>query len=133
MRLTKKSGYGLIALLELAKIPLLTPLSAGAIAEKYALPSPFLEKILHQLKEAGLVTTQKGRCGGYTLAVDPETVSIRRVLQALDESLDIVDCLGPAPECQLAEICPVRTALEQLNQRIQALFDSLSLRDLLEG
>jgi len=67
------------------------------------------------------------------LAVDPETVSIRRVLQALDESLDLVDCIGPVSGCQLAEICPVRTALEQLNQGVQALFDSLSLRDLLEG
>jgi len=106
----------LIALLELARIPLSALLSASAIADKYALPSRFLEKILHQLKEAGLVTTRKGRCGGYTLAADLETVSIRRVLHALDESLDLVDCIGPVPDCQLAEICPVRTALEQLNQ-----------------
>ena len=132
MSLTKKSSYGLIAALELATHASETPLSASAIAAKYALPTPFVEKILHQLKLAGLVDARKGRGGGYILTVDPATVSVRHVLEALDEPLDLVGCLGPASDCRLTRICPTKPAWIKLDQRFKALLDSLTLSDLLE-
>lgn len=132
MSLTKKSSYGLIAALELAAQDSETPLSAGAIVAKYALPSAFVGKILHQLKLAGLVEARKGRGGGYTLTVDPATVSVRRVLEALDEPLDLVGCLGPASDCRLTQICPTKSAWVKLDHRFKALLDSLTLSDLLE-
>lgn len=133
MHLTKKASYGLIAILELAgnKGVDAGPLSAGAIAEKYALPAPFVEKIMHQLGRSYLVEARQGRGGGYTLACDPATVSVRRVLEALDESLDLVDCLGSDAACRLAEICPTRPAWRKIDQRFKELLDSLSLSDLL--
>jgi Rrf2 family protein len=93
VHLTKKASYGLIAALELAANTDAGPLSAGTIAEKYALPAPFMEKILHQLRRSGLVAAQQGRGGGYTLIDDPPTVSVRKVLESLDESLDLVGCI----------------------------------------
>lgn len=131
MHLTKKSSYGLIAALELAATAASEPLSAGAIAEKYALPSPFVEKILHQLKTAGLVAAQQGRGGGYYLVVDPASVSVRHVLEALDESLDLVGCLGPDPKCRVTEICPTKSAWKKIDQEFKELLGSLSLGDLL--
>ena len=84
MALTKKSSYGLIAALELAANVSQSPLSARTIAAKYALPVPFVEKILHRLKVAGVVEARKGRGGGYSLAVNPARTSVLRVLEALD-------------------------------------------------
>ncbi len=132
MSFTKKSSYGLIAALELAAGVSESPVSAGRIAAKYSLPAPFVEKILHQLKLAGLVNARKGRGGGYYLTVDPATLSVRRVLEALDESLDLVGCLGPGSDCRLAQICPTKSAWAKIDQRFKALLDSLSLSDLLE-
>lgn len=132
MSLTKKSSYGLIATLELAANASEGPLSAGKIAAKYALPIPFVEKILHQLRTAGVVTARKGRGGGYVLAVDPASISVRRVLEALEESLDLVACLAPDSDCRLSSICPTKSAWVKINQRFKTLLDSLSLGDLLE-
>jgi Rrf2 family protein len=131
VHLTKKASYGLIAALELAGNPAAGPLSAGAIAEKYALPAPFVEKILHQLRRSGLVEARQGRGGGYTLADDPGAVSVRRVLEALDEPLDLVGCITSDSGCHLAEICPTRPAWGRIDKRFKALLESLSLQDLL--
>jgi len=130
--LTKKSSYGLIAALELAANVSGRPVSAGVIASKYSLPAPFVEKILHQLKLADLVKARKGRGGGYYLAVDPASLSVRRVLEALDESLDLVGCLGPNSDCRLTRICPTKSAWAKIDQRFKELLDSLSLSDLLD-
>ena len=132
MSLTKKSSYGLIAALELAADVSKGPVSASVIAAKYSLPAPFVEKILHQLKLAGLVEARKGRAGGYYLTVDPASLSVRRVLEALDESLDLVSCVGPDSDCRLIEICPTKSAWAKIDKRFKALLDSLSLSDLLE-
>jgi len=130
VHLTKKASYGLIATFELARSPDSVPVSAGAIAARYGLPAPFVEKILHRLKQSGLVVSQQGRAGGYALAEDPKRISVRRVLAALDEPLDLVGCLGEEPCCELTEICPTKPAWGMINRRFHALLDSLSLHDL---
>ena len=94
MHLTKKSSYGLVAIFELAETSPEGPVPARVLAGKYNLPYLFVEKILQQLRAAGLVGAQKGRGGGYYLIADPATISMRRVLEALGESLDLLDCLG---------------------------------------
>jgi len=133
VQLTKKSSYGLIAALELAAETAEGPLSASSIADRYSLPRSFVEKILHQLKRAGLVSSTQGRKGGYRLARSPHRVTVRQVLEALDESLDLVGCLSPGTPCALTQICPTKSAWEQIDRRFKQMLDSLSLGDLIEG
>ena len=134
MQLTKKSSYGLIAALELAGEAAEGPLlSASAIAGRYSLSHSFVEKILHQLKRAGLVTSTQGRKGGYRLARSPHRITVRQVLEALGESLDLVGCLGPGTPCGLMQICPTKGAWERIDQRFKEMLDSLSLGDLVES
>ena len=130
MHLTKKASYGLIAAFELARSPDSAPVSAGSIAERYGLPAPFVEKILHRLKQSGLIASTQGRGGGYALADDPGRISVRRVLESLDESLDLVGCLGADACCELTDVCPTKPAWGMINRRFHALLDSLSLDDL---
>ena len=130
MQLTKKASYGLIAAFELARSSDSTPLSASSIAQRYSLPVPFVEKILHRLRQSGLVVSRQGRSGGYTLAKDPKHISVRHVLEALDESLDLVGCLGTDTCCDLTDICPTKPAWGVINRRFHALLDALSLEDL---
>ncbi len=131
MQLTKKSSYGLIAALELAANKGGDPISAAAIAGKYGLPTPFVEKILHQLKTSGLISARQGRSGGYMLAEKPADISVRRVLEALGESLDLVGCLGSGSDCSLTGICPTKTIWGKIDLRFKGLLDSLSLRDII--
>ncbi len=130
MQLTKKASYGLIATFELARSPDAAPVSASSIADRYALPAPFVEKILHRLKQSGLVVSRQGRGGGYALAESPKKISVRRVLEALDESLDLVGCLGTGGSCDLTEVCPTKSAWGTINRGFHDLLESMSLDDL---
>jgi Rrf2 family protein len=133
VQLTKKASYGLIAAVELARAPAGTPRSAAWIADRYDLPDAFIEKILHQLRQAGLVASRQGRGGGYTLPVEARRVSVRRVLEALGEGLDLVDCLGQATSCRLTGVCPTKDAWRTINDRFRELLDRISLDDLRGG
>ena len=130
MQLTKKASYGLIAACELARSDDRACLSAASIAQRYGLPVPFFEKILHELKRAGVVQSRQGRGGGYLLARESGDISVRQVLEALDESLDLVGCLGSGDCCELTDICPTKPAWSLINQRFLGLLDSLTLKDL---
>ncbi len=131
MQLTKKAGYGLIAVLELAASSGEGPITAAAISEKYKLPIAFVGKILHQLKNAGLVSAQQGRGGGYEFSKDSCEVSLRQVLEALDESLDLVGCININSDCWLASVCPTKTMWRDLDSKFKDLLESLSLRDII--
>jgi Rrf2 family protein len=133
VQLTKKASYGLIAAVELARAPADTPRSAAWIADRYDLPVAFIEKILHQLRRAGLVASRQGRGGGYTLPVEARRVSVRRILEALGEGLDLVDCLGQATSCRLTGVCPTKDAWRTINDRFRDLLDKISLDDLRGG
>jgi Rrf2 family protein len=133
VQLTKKASYGLIAAVELARAPADTPRSAAWIADRYDLPVSFIEKILHQLRQAGLVASRQGRGGGYTLPVEARRLSVRRVLEALGEGLDLVDCLGQATSCRLTGVCPTKDAWRTINDRFRELLDRISLDDLRGG
>ena len=133
MNLTKKSSYGLIAALELAHNSEAKPQSATSIAEQYSLPVPFIEKILHELRHAGIVSSKQGRSGGYYLARLPKDISVRDVLEALGESLDLVGCLGSTSHCKLTAFCPTQGAWRHIDTRFKDLLDSLSLQSLMQS
>ena len=128
MNLTKKSSYGLNAALELALGSNSEPQSASRIADRYSLPVSFIEKILHELRRAGLVSSKQGRSGGYYLAQAPDDISVRNVLEALGESLDLVGCLKSNANCELTDCCPTKGAWAVIDERVKSLLDSLSLQ-----
>jgi Rrf2 family transcriptional regulator, iron-sulfur cluster assembly transcription factor len=133
MNLTKKSSYGLIAALALADPSSDAPRSAASIAEAYALPISFMEKILHELRRAGLVQSKQGRAGGYSLARTPDRISVRDVLEALGETLDLVRCLSETAQCSLEACCPTQAAWRHVDDRLKSLLDSMSLQTLLDS
>ncbi len=80
---TSKSRYAVLALAELARSPG-RPVPIGAIAERRNIPVQFLEQLFATLRRAGLLDSQRGVKGGYTLARPAADVTVLEVVQALD-------------------------------------------------
>lgn len=131
MQLTKKSSYGLIVILDLAARETSQPTAAKTIADKYSFPVAFVEKILHQLRKAGLVTARKGRGGGYFLSLDPQTSTVLRILEALEEPLEFVGCLRSGNACRSMALCPTKAMWQTIDHRFKTLLGSLTLASLL--
>lgn len=85
MKVSAKAEYACLAVLALAEQgPDAPPLRIREISESHGIPERYLVQILLQLKGSGLVASTRGAAGGYRLARDPETISIREVLSAVD-------------------------------------------------
>ena len=94
MRLSRRSEYGLRALVDLVRHDEASPISLTALAQRNSLPPKFLEQIMATLKRGGIVRTTLGAHGGYALADDPATVSIGRVIRLLDGALAPLPCVS---------------------------------------
>ena len=88
MRVTTRSRYAICALYDLAFHRLGQAAQAREIAERQNIPLRFLERILQDLRKAGIVDARRGPRGGYALAKPPADVSLARVLDAVRGPLE---------------------------------------------
>jgi Rrf2 family transcriptional regulator, cysteine metabolism repressor len=81
---TSKSRYAVVAMAELARSGDGNPVPIAQIAERREMPVQFLEQLFSTLRRGGLLNSQRGVKGGYTLARPPEDITVLEVVQALD-------------------------------------------------
>ncbi len=130
MRVTRKSDYGLRALCTLARHYNGEPVSIGQLSAEHKIPEPFLEKIMQELREHGLVEATHGRGGGYLLKRSPSRISLREIVKALDGPIALVTCLDPALKCSIKAGCPTSSIWEIINQKLEEHLASLTLGDV---
>ena len=94
MRLTTKSRYAVNALTELSFLQSSGPVSLSDISNNQNIELNYLEQIFRKLRIAGIVKSIRGRNGGYLYAKDPSNISIKEVMNAVDEVLDATRCNG---------------------------------------
>lgn len=131
MKITRKSDYGLRAMVELAKRYDTGPIPIAAVASAQRVPDSFTEKIMQELKGAGLIRAVQGRGGGYTLAQDPATISVKAIVEALEGPVALVSCLDPDLECQIEAGCPTSGFWALINERFAEVLGQTALADLL--
>ncbi len=94
---TRKTDYALVALAGLADLPAGEPprLSARQISERYGVPLPVLMNVLKNLLGGGLVRSTRGARGGYSLARQPEGISVHDVIAAIEGPISVTSCCEP--------------------------------------
>ena len=91
MHLSAKLKYAVCAMLELGLQCHNQFISVTVLAEKRCIPGPFLEKLLLQLKHAGLTTSRRGPDGGYSLALPPEEIRIGDIFTAVEGPVNFTE------------------------------------------
>ena len=134
--LTKKSKYAIRALLALAKRHGQDPVLIAELAAQERIPKKFLELILLELKNNGILRSKKGKGGGYLLARDPEEISVGEVIQALDGPFAPLPCVSrtghrTCEECEDEATCGLRAVMNGVQDASAAILDNTSVVDLL--
>lgn len=134
--ITMKTRYALKALCFLATTPPGEPVLIAEIAEKEGIPRKFLELILAELKQHGILQSRKGRGGGYLLAKEPQEITLALVLRVLDGPIAPVPCLSrtayhPCAECRDEATCGVRLVLKVAHDASLAVLENTTLADML--
>ncbi len=98
MKLTTRGHYSVKALLELSLQKRESPISVRTIAQRQEIPAPYLEKLLIELRKAGLVESIRGAQGGYYLARPPAQISLGQILDAVGETLEPLPAQARDPQ-----------------------------------
>jgi Rrf2 family protein len=133
--LSRKSKYGLKALLVLAQHAGRGPVLISALAGRDAIPKKFLEAILLELKRHGVVESKKGKGGGYFLRRKPAEITFGEVIRVLDGPLAAVPCVSQMAymkciECVDEQTCGVRLAMKEVRDATAHILDNTTLADV---
>lgn len=128
MKLTTRGHYSVKALLDLSLQPSYGPTSVKAIARRQDLPAPYLEKLLIEMRRAGLVQSVRGAQGGYQLAHKPAQISLGQILEAVGETIDPLP--HHVPDAEQAEDWVTFTLWRRLHQKLKEALYCISLADL---
>jgi Rrf2 family protein len=130
--LTRKTKYGLKAMLVLAREHGRGPVLIARLSKRERIPRKFLEGILLELKHRGLVQSRKGPGGGYQLGRPPDRISVGEVIRVLDGPLALVSCVSqtayaPCEECVTERDCAVRRVFQRVRDETARILDGTTL------
>ena len=133
--LTAKGKYSLKALAHLAAQELGATAQASEIAAASNIPKKFLDAILGELRNAGIVHSRKGPGGGYMLARAPSEIKIGWVIRVIDGPLAPIACASrtayqPCRDCRDVKACVVRQMMTTVRDAISDVLDRVTLADL---
>jgi len=137
--ITQKMKYALKALLVLgdeARKDSPQALTIEAIATRSGTPKRFLEQILLEIRNAGMVASVRGRSGGYSLIKRPAEISISELLRLIDGPIAPLPCLSRrayqrCDDCTDEATCRLRKVFAEVFWSYLILIESLSLEDML--
>ena len=133
--LTNKGKYGLKAMVHLAGLEPGLLAQVQDMADSNAIPKKFLDQILSELRNAGLVFSKKGKGGGYALARPAHEINVGQIVRVLDGPLAPIQCASvtayrPCDDCGDERACTVRLIMVKARNAIAAVLDSHTLADM---
>ncbi len=133
MRLSAKSEYGLLAMIDLASRSDREPVSAREVSERQSIPGKFLEQLFVNLRQAGLVSAVRGAHGGFVLERDPSLISVLEIVEALEGPLVSTVCEGDRAEiCGRSGVCAAAHVWERATAALRGVFVDTTLADLVD-
>ena len=129
MKLTTKGRYAVTAMLDLALHYEQGAVTLSDIARRQGISLSYLEQLFARLRRNGLVDSVRGPGGGYNLAMPPSSISVAKIVIAINENIDATRC-GGEKNCDGEERCLTHNLWEDLSHRIHDFLDGITLADL---
>ncbi|HSH56441.1 MAG TPA: Rrf2 family transcriptional regulator, partial [Halomonas sp.] len=105
------------------------PICLADISRRQEISLSYLEQLFARLRRGGLVKSVRGPGGGYLLAQGPEAISVARVIDAVDESVDATRC-GGLSDCQQGDTCLTHHLWCELSAHVHGFLDGVTLGQL---
>ena len=132
MKLSTKARYGTRALLDLAIHEGEGMISLKDIAARQQISQQYLEQFMRPLIAAGLVRSTRGPKGGVSLGRHPADIKLSEVVQLLEGSNALVECIDDPSTCSRSELCITRDVWDEVKRAMNGVLESITLKDLVE-
>lgn len=133
VKLGKLTDYGLLLLTCIARSPAASLRTARDLAAETRLPLPTVSRLLQELLKSGLLHSQRGTKGGYTLARKSAEISIVDVVAALEGPIALTECSTEVDGiCDLEPSCPIKSNQRVINQAVRGVLETITIADLVQ-
>lgn len=134
--LSKKTKYAIKALMVLGRNYGNEPMQIVRIAEEENIPKKFLEQILLEMRNAGILYSKKGAGGGYSLNKAPEDVRLSQVMRLIDGPIALLPCVSlnfyrSCDECKSEDVCGIRDTFVDVRDAMLQILNDTSVADLI--
>lgn len=132
MRITLESDYALRIVTSLGESDSI--IDARTLSERTQVTLRFTLKILHKLTVGGIVNSIKGAKGGYKLALLPEDITLRRIIELIDGPIIIARCLGGESTCSLNQdktACIYHHIFDRISFDVASKLEGITIKDIL--
>lgn len=138
LTLTKKTGYALVAMTHLAKLPDGEVCSAREIAERFGVPTSLLMNTLKELGAAGYVESVRGARGGYRLARSPREITLEGLVAALEGPVRLAECVTDTAaddeecDCRMMARCPIADPVHRVHRKLKDFLNKVTLAEIVD-
>ncbi len=129
--LSKKTEYGLLALIHLSELDYGQLANVSEIAQSTAIPKELLAKILSELVRADLAISLSGPNGGFRLARPASSVSLADILRVLETRTGLIECLSKGGKCAKKADCVIKSPMSGLNHKFRKILEETKLADFI--
>ena len=130
MQITRAGEYGVLGLICLARRPFGSVVMIDEVSREEEIPKSFAAKIFQSLVRAGLVRSNRGTGGGFTLLKRPEEITVLHVIEAIEGKIALQRCLSEPTVCVHSGHCALCGLFEQAQERVKDVFSQTSVADL---
>jgi Rrf2 family protein len=128
--ISQSAEYSLRAVLCLANDPRGAALTTQQIAERAKIPAGYLAKLLQVLARAGIVVSQRGLNGGFSLAIAPEHLTLLDIVRAVECSRRIASCPAGNPD-HAVHLCPLHRRLDAAAATVEELLRGTTIAQVI--
>ena len=133
MKLSKKSRYGLRALIDLAVNSRTEQVSLGSIAQRNDISAQYLEHVFSALRKAHIVKSIKGSQGGYFLEKEPKQITVAQIVEALEGSYNLEDEIDSTMVGRGDQEAIQHLIIERINDSVEEILEDVTLKDLVDA
>lgn len=101
---TRRTDYAIQSLVYIANAPT-SPVKANAVGEAMGIPTGFLQQVLREMLQAGLLTSRPGPSGGFSLARPAEEITVFQIVEAMEGPLRSTECALRGGPCHWVDVC----------------------------
>jgi FeS assembly SUF system regulator len=129
IRMSKLTDYAIVILAHLARTS--GTLTAQDLATRSRVPLPTVSKLCKELSKAGLVTSHRGRHGGYGLARPARAISVAEIVEALEGPIALTECSQPGvATCEIEATCVAKASWDPVSRAIHGALEKLPLSEI---
>lgn len=137
MKISYKGDYAIKTVIALAAVYMegnSQLVKIDEIAKSQDIPKKFLEQILLQLKNTGIVRSERGASGGYALKKDPASIRLGEIVRLIEGTTAAIACVSCTAykACEFEGKCALKPVWQQAREAVNSIVDNITIKELAE-